>query len=147
MNAEISDQNRPIKESILRVIRRIRETAQSNRPTELPTAEFSNALNSVGEVFVDCLLQKERQGPWWLGDDGQWLDCNVKSSGLLNPRNFVRGHSAHWEWFPGEATRLADPMTGPDHVVTASVPAISLSTHVALEQKLRFSTKQDAFAS
>jgi hypothetical protein len=38
-------------------------------------------------------------------------------------------------------------MTGPDHVVTASIAALSLSAHVALEQKLRFGTKQDAFAN
>lgn len=136
-----------IKDSILKVIARIRQTAQGRSTTELPTAEFSHALNSVGEIFVDLLLQRERKGPWWLGDDGQWLDCVIKSSGKRCSRNFVRGHSPDWEWFPQAASRLADPMTGPDHVVNVSIPALSLSTHVALEQKLRFGTKQDAFAS
>lgn len=136
-----------IKESILNVIDRIRRTAQTRRITELPTAEFSNALNSVGETFVDILLQKERKGYWWLDDDGKWLECSIKSSGKRCPRNFIRGNSEDWVWFPEAASRLADPMTGPDHVVKVSVPVLSLSTHCVLEQKLRFGTKQDAFAS
>lgn len=147
MTAEKADVVPSIKDSILQVLSRIKRTAQSRSTTELPTAEFSNALNSVGETFVDLLLKNERKGPWWLDDDGKWLDCVIKSSGKRCPRNFVRGRSTDWEWFPQEASRLADPMTGPDHVVTASIPARSLSTYVALEQKLRFGTKQDAFAS
>lgn len=147
MTTDTAKQVPPIRDSIVQVISRIRRTAKSRSPTELPTAQFSNALNSVGELFVDLLLQKERRGQWWLGDDGQWLECTITSSGKRCQRNFIRGHSADWKWFPQTASRLADPMTGPDHVVTATIPSLSLSTHVALEQKLRFGTKQDAFAS
>lgn len=136
-----------VKDSILGVLRRIRRTATGRSATELPQSEFSNALNAVGEVFVDLLLQKERTGPWWFGDDGVWHECTIKSIGKRRYRNFARGNSTEWDWFPQTASRLADAMTGPDHVVTASVPSLSLSTNVVLEQKLRFSTKKDAFAS
>lgn len=37
-------------------------------------------------------------------------------------------------------------MTGPDHIVTVTVPSLELSVNVALEQKLRFGSRQDAFA-
>jgi len=135
------------RDSIVSVLSRIRRTAaQRGRRTELPTADFSDALNTVGEHFVDLLLQKERRGLWWLGEDGAFHDCAVRRLGDRVPRNFVRGDSTDWSWFPAEATRLADPMTGPDHVVRVSVPSLKLSENVCLEQKLRFNSRQDVFA-
>lgn len=95
MTANIDEQIPPIKNSILEVLGHIRRTAQG-RSTELPTAEFSHALNAVGEILVDLLLQKERKGPWWLGNDGEWLECIIKrsgrrqTSGLLPPSSKVR---------------------------------------------------------
>lgn len=109
-------------------------------------AEFSNAINSVGEQFVDALLRVERKGKWWLDDEGQWRECVVSRLGPRSPKTFARGNSPEWAWFPQTASRLADPMTGPDHVVVVTVPSLRLSTKVALEQKLRFGSRQDAFA-
>jgi hypothetical protein len=132
---------------LLLVLSRIRQTAQSRKVSELPTAEFSNALNTVGEYFVHLLLNRERKGQWWLGDNGEFVECKLKNTGSRNRRNFVRGQSAEWAWFPQSASRLADPMTQPDHLVTLEVPSLSLTANVALEQKLRFGTPQDAFAN
>lgn len=134
-----------IRESFKIVLARIRRTA-ATRTTERPTADFPNALNAVGESFVDLLLNVERRGKWWLDDEGEFHECIVRRIGTRFPRNFARGTSPEWNWFPAEASRLADPMTGPDHVVGVSVPSLELSGTVCLEQKLRFGTKGDAFA-
>ena len=135
-----------IRHSVAEVLERIRRTAERRGETELPTADFSNALNSVGENFVDLLLSKERRGQWWLSENGKFHECVVRTNGDRSPRNFARGKSPEWSWFPIEASRLADPMTGPDHVVSVKVPSLGVSDTVCLEQKLRFGTPGDAFA-
>jgi hypothetical protein len=135
-----------VKDSILNVISRIRESANNRGRTELPTAAFSNAINAIGEHFVDCLLRTERRGSWWLDDEGRWLECSVQRIGERFPRTFTRGTSEEWNWFPATASHLADPMTGPDHVVRVTVPSLALTVNVALEQKFRFSTRNDALA-
>lgn len=135
-----------VRQSIQNVLSRIRRTATSRSKTELPTANFSNALNAIGENFIDLLLATERQGQWWLDETGQLHDCIIRRVGNRSPRNFVRGDSPEWNWYPEAASRLADPMTGPDHVVSVSVPSLNLSGTVCLEQKLRFGTPSDAFA-
>lgn len=137
-----------IRDSIQKVMSRIRETARSRKATKLPSAEFSLAVNAVGECFVDLLLQKERKGNWWLTDNGEWVECCVKSNGMRIPRNFLRGQSSEWKWFPQsqEIRHLADRMTGPDHLIVATVGSLNLTANIVLEQKLRFGTKQDAFA-
>jgi len=133
--------------SLISILSRIRRSAaQRGRKTELPTAEFSDAIRAVGEHFVDSLLHEERRGRWWLGDDGRFYDCAVRRLGSRVPRNFARGTTADWSWFPEKATRLADPMTGPDHIVSVNVPSLKFSGRVCLEQKLRFNSPQDVFA-
>lgn len=135
-----------IRESIQEVLSRIRRTAARRGKTDLPTADFSNALNAIGENFVDLLFSIERRGQWWLDEQGQFHDCIVRRVGDRYPRNFARGVSPEWNWYPEAATRLADPMTGPDHVVSVSVPSLEIDGSVCLEQKLRFGTRRDAFA-
>ena len=135
-----------IRESMAEVLARIRRSAEKRGKTELPTADFSNAVNSVGENFVDLLLNVERHGRWWLSEDGEFHECVVRRLGYRSPRNFVRGSSSEWDWLPAEASRLADPMTGPDHAVSVSVPSLHVTGTVCLEQKLRFGTPGDAFA-
>ena len=130
-----------IKASILAVLTHIRETATKPGKTQLPTAAFSNALNSVGERLVDLLLEKERTGDWWLSEEGDWLRCTVQRT---EPR--VTRHFYSEETLLPTSKHLADPMTGPDHLVWVSVPARDISSNVVLEQKLRFGTRQDAFA-
>ena len=146
MPSENNGQLVGIQDTILKTLSRIRTTARGRKGTELPSAEFSNAINAVGEQFVDSLLQVERMGEWWLDESGQWQTCAIKRVGQRAPCSFLRGDSAEWAWFPQTASRLADPMTGPDHVVHVVVPTLKLSSHVALEQKLRFGTRRDAFA-
>lgn len=136
-----------LKESLLDVLQRIRTTALSSNSTELPVPEFSNGLNAVGEEFIDELLQQPRTGRWWLDENGRWLECTVCIKGRRTRSTFLRGDSSEWEWFPKDAHRLADPMTGPDHVVEVSLPAKRKSFKVVVEQKLRFGSKQDAFAT
>src|SRR5262249_20756653 len=99
-----------VRDSILKALSRIRTTAQSRKATELPSAEFSNAINAVGEQFVDTLLQVERTGEWWLDETGTWRTCSVKRLGRRVRSNFIRGVSAECGWFPPGASRLADPM-------------------------------------
>lgn len=43
---------------------RIRQAAIGRGKTELPTADFSNALNSVWERLIYLLLQNEYTGNW-----------------------------------------------------------------------------------
>ena len=135
-----------IRDSIQNVLSRIRRTAIARGKTELPTSDFSNALNAVGEHFVDLLLSNQRRGEWWLDDEGTFRECIVCRLGERFPRNFSRGVSPEWRWFPTEASRLADPMTGPDHVVSVSVPSLNITAIVCLEQKLRFGTPGDVCA-
>lgn len=130
-----------IKASIRAALTRIRETATKPGKTLLPTAAFSNALNSVGERLVDLLLEKERTGDWWLSEEGDWLQCTVRRT---EPR--VTRHFYSNEPLLPTSKHLADPMTGPDHLVRVSVPARDINSDVVLEQKLRFGTRQDAFA-
>lgn len=139
--------NAAIRKSLQIVLSRIRLTAaRQGKETELPTADFSNALNAIGENFIDLLLATERRGQWWLDETGQFHDCIVHRMGDRSPRNFVRGVSPEWNWYPKAASRLADPMTGPDHVVSVSVPSLEIDGKVCLEQKLRFGSRGDAFA-
>jgi hypothetical protein len=91
-------------------------------------------------------LSTERQGKWWLDETGQLHDCFIRRAGDRTPRNFARGDTPEWNWYPEAASRLADPMTGPDHVVSVRVPSLSLNGTICLEQKLRFGTPGDAFA-
>lgn len=135
-----------VKESILSVLRRIRAKPNCR---ELLSPDFSYALNAVGELFVDMLLQRERIGKWWLTDDGIWLECSIRSVGQRVPRNFLRGTSTEWGWFPAkkEVRHIADRLTGPDHIVTATVHSLNLSTQVVLEQKLRFGKNNDVLAT
>lgn len=143
----MTDENqRTIRDSIQAALARIRQTAATRGSTELPTAKFSNAVNAVGENFVDLLLHAKRQGNWWFDEEGKFHECIVSRMGDRSPRNFSRGVSPEWNWFPPKASRLADPMTGPDHVVSVSVPSLELTGSVCLEQKLRFGTPGDAFA-
>lgn len=130
-----------IKASILAALTRIRESATKPGKTQLPASAFSNALNSVGERLVDLLLEKERTGDWWLSEEGDWLRCTVRRT---EPR--VTRHFYSEETLLPTSKHLADPMTGPDHLVRVSVPARNISSDVVLEQKLRFGTRQDAFA-
>ena len=130
-----------IKASILAALTHIRETATKPGKTLLPTAAFSSALNSVGERLVDLLLEKERTGNWWLSEEGDWLRCTVQRTEPRVTRHFYRD-----EPLLPTSKHLADPMTGPDHLVRVSVPALDLNSDVVLEQKLRFGTRQDAFA-
>ena len=135
-----------IRESIQKVLSRIRRTAARREKTELPTADFSNALNAIGENFVDLLFATERRGQWWLDETGQFHECIVRRVGERSPRIFARGVSPEWNWYPEAASRLADPMTGPDHIVRVSVPSLEFDGSVCLEQKLRFGSRRDAFA-
>ncbi|WP_166831576.1 hypothetical protein [Thalassoroseus pseudoceratinae] len=135
-----------IRDSIQNVLSTIRRTALGRNKTELPTADFSNALNAVGEHFVDLLLSKERSGQWWIDNEGNSHECIICRLGERFPRNFSRGLSPEWSWFPAKASRLADPMTGPDHIVSVRVPSLHISGTVCLEQKLRFGTPGDAYA-
>jgi hypothetical protein len=48
-----------VKERILSVLRRIRAKPSCRK---LLSPDFSLSLNSVGEPFVDLLLQRERKG-------------------------------------------------------------------------------------
>ncbi len=141
-----NDSQCTIRSAILSVLSRIQRTAAQPGKTELPTADFSNALNAVGENFVDLLLNEERRGLWWLDEDGSFHECIVSRPGARFPRNFSRGVSHEWSWFPAEANRLADPMTGPDHVISVNVPSLNVTCSVCLEQKLRFGTPGDAYA-
>lgn len=135
----------PIKDSILSVIQKCLESSKARKSL---SADFSDAINAVGERFVDLLLQQERSGRWWLACNGQWHKCRIKSVGKRIPRNFLPGTPEDWDWFPkSEVVRhLADRMTGPDHVVTVAVDSLNISEHVVLEQKLRFGSRQNLFA-
>lgn len=135
-----------VKASILSVLERIR--AKPSR-RKLLSPDFSSALNAVGEPFVDLLLQRERKGKWWLTDDGEWHECSIRSVGQRVPRNFLRGTSTEWGWFPAtkEVRHIADRLTGPDHIVTATVHSLNLSVQVVLEQKLRFGKNDDVLAT
>lgn len=133
----MSGSREPIQKCILETLSQIRKT----KAAKLPGPEFSNAINAVGEQFVDMLLKSERTGKWWLDDNGEWLECTVKRVGNRVAKNFLPGESSEWEFFTKTATRptLADPLTGPDHVVSVDVPKMGLKNiRVVLEQKLRF---------
>ena len=135
-----------IKKSILNVLSRIGE---KEKTVSFP--EFSNAINAVGEQFVDTLLQVPRTGDWWLDESGQFLKCTIRSVGKRVRRNFLPGNSPQWDdfWKTTDRPTLADALTGPDHVVEVTVPTVPTvlpKTHVVLEQKLRFGPS-DANAS
>lgn len=134
-----------VRDSILAVLARIRQSAIGQGKTKLPTAEFSRALNSVGERFIDLLLQNECTGNWWLGENGEWLQCTVRSTGRRVTRHFYSGDTPETQLL-STSKHIADPLTGPDHIVSVFVPSLNLNSNVVLEQKLRFSTRQDAFA-
>jgi len=135
-----------VKASILSVLQRIRAKPSCRK---LLSPDFSLALNAVGEPFVDLLLQRERKGRWWLTDDGEWHECSIRTVGRRVPRNFLPGPSSEWGWFPAtkEVRHIADRLTGPDHVVTATVHSLKLSVQVVLEQKLRFGKNDDVLAT
>jgi hypothetical protein len=137
-----------IRPSLLGVLHRIRESSQLGR-TALPNKSFSEALNAVGEHFVDLLLARPRKGRWWLGPDGAWQECIVQRWGQSRETRVFRwAENPSWrEWFPEEATRLGDPLTGPDHVVAVEIPASSERVGVVLDQKLRLGRPGDAIAS
>lgn len=136
-----------LRPSLRNTLRRIRMSAIRSGATELPTAEFSDAINLVGEDFVDLLFAKPRSGRWWIASAGTLAECTVQNLGTRHRSVFVKGKSPEWSWFPKNAHRLADPMTGPDHVLKVEVPSLSLSQTAIVEQKLRLSSKQDAFAN
>jgi hypothetical protein len=134
-----------VRQSLLAVLDRIKQPGK----TELPDSSFSAALNAVGERFIDCLLGKARTGEWWLEADGRWHECTIQRWGEnREPRVFLPANHPSWEcWFPKTATRLADPLTGPDHVVSVQVASRSQPLTVVLEKKLRLSKRQDAIAT
>jgi hypothetical protein len=146
MAAKNTGSSASVKDSILNVLKTI--SADPSR-RKLLSPDFSLALNAVGETFVDLLLQWERKGKWWLADDGKWHECSIKSLGQRVPRNFLPGPSTEWGWYPTTDTvrYIADRMTGPDHVVAATIESLNHTATVVLEQKLRFGTNQDAIAN
>lgn len=135
-----------VRQSLLTALSRIK---RSSAKTELPDSSFSEALNAVGERFVDCLIGKPRTGEWWLAPDGCWQECTIQRLGeRREARVFLPADHPSWEsWFPKGATRLADALTGPDHLVSALIPSLGQSVTVVLEQKLRLSKRQDAIAT
>ena len=136
-----------VRPSLIAVFQTIRQSAKA-RKTILPTRSFSDALNAVGEQFVDALLEKPRGGGWWLEPNRAWHECVVQRCGKRREsRVFCRGSHESWGWLPKEATRLADPMTGPDHVVSVKIPSFGREERVVLEQKLRLGSPQDAIAN
>lgn len=135
-----------VRRSLLTVLDRIK---RSRSKTELPVSAFSEALNAVGERFIDCLLGSPRTGKWWLAPDEQWHECTIRRLGeRREARTFLPADHPSWQtWFPKTATRLADALTGPDHLVSAEIPSLNQTVTVVLEQKLRLSTRQNAIAT
>ena len=143
----VSSSVRSIKESMLEVLGQIESSARKSTATILPDASFSHAINAAGEIFVGSLLNTVRKGRWFCNKHGEWVECSIQRIEPTSSRTFFRGNSEEWNWFPREATRLADPLTGPDHVVEVQVSENPDQNYTfVLEQKLRFGTKQDAFA-
>ena len=110
-----------LRSNLISTLARIRTSAEKvGKKTDYPNANFSSALDAVGEDFVDRLLEKPRTGFWWLDDARNWVECSVKRLVPRGKRQFLPGTTEDWKWFQ-EERHLADGMTGPDHVVQVSV--------------------------